>query len=179
MTKTFTFTNSVVNRRLFHHHGHQYLVLISFLCVQLSTKNNSTRISLLPRQSPTPLDRLLFKIIHDNWNYFCEVGSARPMLDFEFCIDTGNFKVTCSRQPTNGIYERKITTEHISQLKNNHWIRDRAGYWGDLLLLAAEPHQESCVDIDKFAWRLRPSYCPLNSVTRSSKFPIPRCSNSI
>ena len=62
LTKTFTSTHSVVNQRLFHHHGHQYLVLVSFLCVQLSTKSNSTRISLLPRQSPTPLDRLLFKL---------------------------------------------------------------------------------------------------------------------
>ena len=62
LTNTFTSIKIVVNQWLFHHHNHQYLVLIPFLGVQLSTKNNSTRISILPRQSPTPLARLLFKL---------------------------------------------------------------------------------------------------------------------
>ena len=30
-------------------------------------------------------------IIRDNWDSFCEQGASRPIFDFEFCIDTGNF----------------------------------------------------------------------------------------
>ena len=37
------------------------------------------------------------QIIKDNWDSVCEVGVARPMLDFEFYIDTGNAKATCCR----------------------------------------------------------------------------------
>ena len=70
-------------------------------------------------------------------------------------------------------------SKQISDLENNNWIRDRAKLWGALLLLAAKLHQESCTDIDKFVWRLYVSYKPLNSVTRSFEFTIPRCSDSI
>ena len=101
------------------------------------------------------------------------------MLDFKFCIDTGDAKDFCFRQSAYGVLEAKITTEHTIQLKNNNWIRDCTKPWSDLLLLAAKLHQESCVQIDKFVWRLCISYYPLNSVTRSFEFPIPRCSDSI
>ena len=70
-------------------------------------------------------------------------------------------------------------TEHITQLRIIHQIRDCTGPWGTLLLLAAELHQEYCFHIDKFVWRLCVSYHQLNSVTRSFEFPIPRCSDSI
>ena len=32
------------------------------------------------------------QIIKDSWDYFCEVGASQSMLDFEFCINTGNAK---------------------------------------------------------------------------------------
>ena len=101
------------------------------------------------------------------------------MIDLAFCIDTRNIKAVCCHQPIYGIYEEKITTEHISQIKNNHWLHDCAGHWGFILLLAAKPHQEPCVDIDKFVWWLFISYRPLNSVTWSFEFPIPCSSDSI
>ena len=31
-------------------------------------------------------------IIQDNWDSLCEEGASRPMVDFEFCIDTGDSK---------------------------------------------------------------------------------------
>ena len=34
----------------------------------------------------------VIKIIHDNWDSFCEQGADRPMIDFEFCLDTGDSK---------------------------------------------------------------------------------------
>ena len=70
-------------------------------------------------------------------------------------------------------------TEHISQLEKNNWIRDCAELWGAPLLLAAKLHKESCVDINKFVWILFVSYIPLNGVTRTFEFPIPRYSDSI
>ena len=121
----------------------------------------------------------VIQIIKDNWDSFCEVGAARPMLDFEFCIDTGDAKPTCCRQPKYGVHEGKIMSKQISDLENNNWIRDCTGPWGALLLLAAKPHQESCTNIDQFVWRLCVSYRALNGVTRSFEFPIPRCSDSI
>ena len=94
-------------------------------------------------------------------------------------IDIGDTKAIFCRQSNNGVREAKFISRHISQLENNNWIREYARPWGVLLLLAAKPHQEFCTNIDKFVWRLCVSYIPLNSVTHSFKFPIPRCSHSI
>ena len=101
------------------------------------------------------------------------------MLEFAFCIDTGDAKSVCFRQSTYTIHKGEIMTEHISQLENNNLIRDCAEPWSALLLLAAKPHQESCIDINTYIWRLCITYCPLTSVTRSFEFLILRCSDSI
>ena len=97
------------------------------------------------------------------------------MLEFKFCIDTGNTKTVCYRQPAIGIHEGKIMTGHIYQLENNNWIRAFAGPWGPF----AKLQQESCFNIDKLVWRLCVSYRPINSVARLFEFPILRCSNII
>ena len=39
--------------------------------------------------------------------------------------------------------------DYISQLENNSCIPDYVEPWVALLLLAAKPHQESCVNIQK------------------------------
>ena len=67
------------------------------------------------------------------------------MLEFKFCVATGDTKTICCRQPNDGIHEAKIMSRHT--LENNNWIRDCAGPWGILLLLTAKPHQESCTNI--------------------------------
>ena len=69
----------------------------------------------------------VIKIIHDNWDSFCEQGAARPMFDFEFCLDTGDSKPVCCRQPSYGIHERKIMNTHIQILEDNDWICDCEG----------------------------------------------------
>ena len=84
----------------------------------------------------------ILQIIEDNWDSFCEIGTSRPMLDFEFCIDTGYAKAFYCRQPTYGVHEENIIPWHISQLENNNLIRNYTGPWGDLLLLITKPHQE-------------------------------------
>ena len=125
------------------------------------------------------LKQSILTIIKDNWDSFCEKGASRPMLDFEFCIDTGDSKPVCCRQPSYGIHERKIMDEHIQALEANDWICDCEGPWGSIVVLAPKPHQESCVNIKDFVWRLCISYRPLNGVTKSFEFPIPRCTDSI
>ena len=121
----------------------------------------------------------VLQIIKDNWDSFCEVGVARSILDFEFCIGTRNSKAICCRQPKYGVHEAKIMSKQISDLEHNKWIRDCTGPWGALLLLAAKAHQKSCTNINKLVRRLCVSYRALDTVTRSLEFPIPRCSDSI
>ena len=53
----------------------------------------------------------VLQIIKDNWDSFCEVVSARPMLDFEFCINNGNAKAICCHQPKYGVHEAKIMSK--------------------------------------------------------------------
>ena len=55
----------------------------------------------------------VIQIIYDNWDSFCKHGAARPMFDFEFCLDTGDSKPVCCRQPAYGVHERKIMNAHI------------------------------------------------------------------
>ena len=121
----------------------------------------------------------VLSIIKYNWDSFCERGVSRPVLNFEFCIDTGYSPPVCCRQPKYGCRERKIMNKHIQALDDSSLITDCTGHWESLLLLATKLHQEDCTDVDNFIWRLCVSYRPLNGITRSFEFPIPRCADSI
>ena len=55
----------------------------------------------------TTIRQFILGIIKDSWNSFWEQGASRPMLYFEFCLDTGDSSLVCSRQPVYTIYERK------------------------------------------------------------------------
>lgn len=101
------------------------------------------------------------------------------MLDFEFCLDTGNSPTVCCRQLLYGFHESKIMTAQIADLEANGIITDCEGAWSSLLLLAAKPHQESYDDINTFVWRFCVSYRPLNRIIFGFEFPIPRCTNII
>ena len=92
----------------------------------------------------------ILTIIKDNWDSVCEEGASRPIFDFEFCIDTGNYKHVCYRQSSYGIHERKIMDKYIHILETNDWICDYEDPWGSLILLAPKPHQEGCTDINDF-----------------------------
>ena len=50
--------------------------------------------------------------------------------------------------------------------------------WGELVLLAAKPHQEF-FPYNKYQWRLCLSYIKMNQVTRPFAFPIPRCDDAV
>ena len=121
--------------------------------------------------------RSVLRIIHDNWDYFCQFGVARPILDSEFCVNTGDAKTIYCHQSNYGVHDAKIIVDQISQLKSNGWIRDCVGPWGTLLLLATKSYRESCVDINKFVCKLCASYRPLKYATQSFEFSIPHCSD--
>ena len=121
----------------------------------------------------------IINIIQDNWDSFCERGVSRPMLDFEFCIDTGNSLLVCCRQLVYDFHKSKIMTKLIADLEANKLIRDCEGPWGSLILLAAKHHHESCTNILAFIWRLFVNYRPLNKITLGFEFPIPRCTDSV
>ena len=123
--------------------------------------------------------RSVLSIIRSNWDSFCERGVSRPVIDFEFCIGTGDSPPVCCRQSKYGYHERKIMNTHIQALDNSGLITDCTGSWGSLLFLAPKHHQEDCNDVKDFIWRLCVSYQPLNGITRSFEFPIPRCADSI
>ena len=121
----------------------------------------------------------VLSIIKSNWNYFGQRGVSRPVLDFEFCIDTGDSVPVCCLQPKYGFHERNIINQYITALENSGLITDCEGSWDSLLLFTTKSHQEDCSDINAFIWRLCVSYIPLNSITRSFEYPIPYCADSI
>ena len=72
----------------------------------------------------------IINIIQDNWDSFCERGVSRPMLDFKFCIDTGNSPPVCCRQLVYGFHESKIMNTLIAALEASDLIIDCKGAWG-------------------------------------------------
>ena len=49
------------------------------------------------------------------------------MIDFEFCINTGNSLSICCRQPTSRFHENKIMTKKIYDLETSGLITDYEG----------------------------------------------------
>ena len=118
-------------------------------------------------------------IVKEYWDCFVKVGAKRPILRYEFGIDTGGSKPVCCRKPSYGPYESRIIMEQISQLLHNRWIERCEGPWGSMIVLAQKPHQEGIINIEDFIWRMCVSYRGLNAVTKPFQFPIPRCDDAV
>ena len=113
------------------------------------------------------------------WDRFYSPGIMKPILHFEFAIDTGGLPPVCRRKPRYGPHESKIIMTQIQVLLDNGWIRLCKGAWGSSIVLAAKPHQEQVTNIDEFVWRMCVSYRRLNQVTLPFEYPIPRCDDAI
>ena len=98
----------------------------------------------------TTLRQVIFDIVKENLDSFCEEGTFRPMFDYGFYLDMGNSLPVCCRQSIYGIHEKKIMNKHIQVLDDNDWICDCVGPCGSLFLLAAKPYQEEYTDIKDF-----------------------------
>ena len=133
----------------------------------------------LSDNTTTIIQDAILRIIRDNWDAFDEQGVNRPVIGYEFCIDTSGSPPVCCRLPKYGIHESKVMTTQIQALENSKWIRDCEGPWGAMILLAPKPHKENVTNIQDFIWRLCVSYRALNAVTKFFIFFILRCADSI
>ena len=122
----------------------------------------------------------LLRIIQDNWDAFAPEGARRPMLGFQFCIETGASPPVACRQSHYGIHESPILQQHINDLLDNgHIHRTNRGGWLSKALLAPKPHQEHVHDIHDFIWRFCVNFRGLNAVTEPYLYPIPRCDDTL
>ena len=121
----------------------------------------------------------IISIIEEFWDCFCKRGAYRPILGYEFGIDTGASKPVSARQVQYGPHESKIIMKQILDLLKNEWIRECDGPWGSIIVLAPKPHQEHVEKIEDFVWRMCVSYRGLNAVTKPFTYPIPRCDDAI
>ena len=101
-----------------------------------------------------PTRESIVAVIKKYWDFFIQEGAKRPILGYEFGIDTGGAKPVCCRKPSYGPYESKVIMEQVSQLISNKWIRKCGGPWGSMIVLAQKPHQEHITAIEDFVWRM-------------------------
>ena len=137
------------------------------------------RVIRIPDDLAADLREELVSILHDNWDCFYAEGVRRPVRGFEFLIDTGASQPVACRAPNYGIHEGRIMQEHINDLLHNGWIRSCGGGWCSKIVLAPKPHQEDIIDIKDFVWRFCVNYRPLNTVTKTFDYPIPRCDDAL
>jgi len=137
-------------------------------------------ITITPGLDPT-LTAQLTDIIHRYWDSFIAIGVSRPVVNYEFCIDTGTSKPIACRPPRYGVHESQIMTKQLADLEDLSWISLFVGLsgWLSMIVLAPKPHQEHIENIDDFIWRLCVSYRGLNSATLVYSFPIPRCDEAL
>jgi len=121
----------------------------------------------------------IHSIIQGHWDCFYEASARKPILGFEFAINTGGSPPACCRKPQYGPHESGIIMDHINSLLHNEWIRECSSAWGALIVLAPKLHQEHIKNIKDFIWRMCVSYCKLNVVTLAFEYPIPPCDDAI
>ena len=137
-------------------------------------------IKFSPDLEPDYRSRLT-QIIHEHWDSFISTGVRRPVLNYEFCIDTGDANPIACKPPRYGVHESRIMQTQLDDLLALGWISRYPDLtsWLSMIVLAPKPHQEPVSDISDFIWRLCVSYRGLNSVTLVYNFPIPRCDDAI
>lgn len=127
----------------------------------------------------TSIRNLVLSIIKSNWDCFCERSVSRPVLDFELCIDICNATQLCFRKPNYRFHDWKVMNYNIIDLDGSGLITNCEGSWGLLPLLDIKPRQEDFTDVNVIIWKLCVSYWPLNTISRSFEYLIPRCNDSI
>ena len=78
-------------------------------------------------------DRII-DIIKTYWDFFCKYGARRMILEYEFAIDTGNYKPVCCKKPDYGPHESKIIIDQVQKLLTNGRIKQRHGPWGSIII---------------------------------------------
>jgi len=55
-------------------------------------------------------------IVREYGDCFDKQGATRPIIGYEFGIDTGNTKPVCCKKPSYGFYESKVIMTQVAQL---------------------------------------------------------------
>ena len=139
------------------------------------------KVVRIPSDLPSAYRDKLVSTIQRYWDSFIASGVCRPVLNYEFCIDTGNANPVCCKPPRYGVHESAEINRQLRGLLDTGWISTfpELSGWCSQIVLAPKPHQEHVTNIDDFIWRLCVSYRGLNAVTLVYGFPIPRCDEAI
>ena len=130
--------------------------------------------------APAPAQDMVRKLVTVYWDCFAEEGIKRPILGFEFAIDTGKHTPVCCKKPRYGPHESKIILKQVKVLLAEGMIeRCATGGWGSPIVLAPKPHQEHVDEVTELVWRMCVSYRGLNRVTNPFEYPIGRCDDAI
>mmetsp|Transcript_13167 Transcript_13167/g.31418 ORF Transcript_13167/g.31418 Transcript_13167/m.31418 type:complete len:1848 (-) Transcript_13167:281-5824(-) len=130
------------------------------------------------RDCPTTWKPIFEAVIKSYWDVFAKEGMKRPILGYEFSIDTGEAKPTCCRQPRYGPHESRVMNKLVNELEKKGLIEDDQGPWGSQVVLASKPNQGH-VHWSEYVFRLCVSYRQLNSITRPFQFYILRCDDAV
>ncbi len=122
----------------------------------------------------------VYDLVKKYWPVFDKNGVFVPVKNYECVIDTGDSPPIAVKKILYGPKETPIMQKAIAALKKVgqiHQITD--GRWLFKALLAPKPHQEHVQNIDNFVWCFCVNYIPLNSVTPTIAYPIPRCDSAV
>jgi hypothetical protein len=109
------------------------------------------------------------------WDCFHGKGMQRPILGYEFSIDTGTATPVCCKQPRYGPHEAIVLRKLVREPEDKGIIDDDDdGPWAAQVVLAAKPNQGH-VHYSQYRWRLCVSYRALNAITRPFKAFVTRC----
>jgi hypothetical protein len=121
----------------------------------------------------------LISVIQDNWDCFFSEGVRRPILGFEFCIDTvGAPPVSCG-QVNYGIHESWIMMEHVDALLHNGWIRPCGGAWCSKIFSHTKAASGKCGAHCRLCLALLCELSELNQVMMPYSYPIAHCDAAI
>ena len=113
--------------------------------IDFKTSNNTATLDSLKiyNGAPSTSRSTISKLVKIYWDCFVEEGIKRPILGFEFAIDTGKHTSVCCQKPRYGPHESIIILKKVKVSLTNGWIEPcPSGGWVSPLVLAPKLHQE-------------------------------------
>jgi len=127
-----------------------------------------------------PVQVMIRKLVTMYWDCFAEMGIKRPILGFEFSIDTGKRMPVCCKKSRYGSHESRIILKQVKVLLAEGLIeRCATGGWRSPIVLAPKPYQEHVNMVEDLIWRFCVSHRGLNRITNPFEYPIVRCDDTI
>lgn len=138
-----------------------------------------TNLVLSDTMDPTLKSQMRAFVI-EFWDVFRQAGVSIPILGYEMVINTSTHSPVSVNQPHYGMHETPIMQQSINKLlEMGHIVSDTTSPWASRITLAAKLHQHHVTDIHDYEWRFCINYILLNSITRPSEYPIPRCDDAV